>query len=149
MEYCLVVLAAALICVLITLMVIAIRITILYIRYRKWRKFSMPAIGIVGDLTNASSTYDRKGQITSTRYDYALKICCGDQEFEDVYFEVCKSDDAPMTRTGDKINILWSTNDHKYLSLDNFKPECRRITKQTFMFTAEVFLGGLSRNVRR
>ena len=149
MEFLLACLAAVMIGALIDLIIIAIRIGILARRYKKWRKFATPTIGIVGDLKNVTYSYDRRRRASFTRYDYTLKINCGGQEFEDVYFEECQSDDDPITCPGDKINILWSANDHKYLNLDSFKPECQRIAKQTIRFTVSILFRAISRQSRQ
>lgn len=133
---------------IVTLTIIIIRIGILMIRYGKWRKFSVPAVGVVGELKDINCNYDKKGAISSYRYNYAFKIIHGDQEFDDVYSEECIPGNMPITRTGQKINILWLESEHKYINSSSFKKECQKTTKQTVMVTVNILLRGISRFLR-
>ncbi len=134
---------------IVILTIIIIRIGILTIRYRKWQKFSVPAVGVVGELKDVNCNYDKKGAISSYRYNYVLKIIHGDQEFDDIYSEDCTPGNMPITRPGQKINILWLESEHKYINSDSFKNECQKTAKQTVMVTVNILLRGLSRSLRR
>ena len=69
-----------------------VRIVIIIVRYRKWRQFAVPAVGTVGELIDINGIFNRRNTVTSYRYNYALKIICGNQEFDSIYSEVCKPD---------------------------------------------------------
>ena len=97
----------------------------LTIQYRKWCKFAVPSVGIVGELKDITCNYNRKGEISSYRHHYVLKIVHNYTTFSDVYNEDVKPDDEPLTYPGKKINILWSINEHQYLDIDRTKDGIR------------------------
>ena len=148
-DFWLAFLVAIALAAMVNLVIIIVRIFILSIKYKKFRSVSVPATGIVGELKNITSNYNKRGDLCSYSYNYALKITTDNQEIDDIYSEECKPGDPPITCAGDTINSLWSMQDHKYLNLDRFKPECLRIAKQTVTFTVEVFLDTLSRRPYR
>ena len=102
-------------------LVAIIQIIKLTIQYRKWCKFAVPSVGIVGELKDITCNYNRKGEISSYRHHYVLKIVHNYTTFSDVYTEDVKPDDEPLTYPGKKINILWSINEHQYLDVDRTK----------------------------
>ena len=118
------------ICAIVACNIFIVRILIIIIRYKKWCKFAVPAVGTVGELKDVNCIHGRRGQVTSYRYDYAFKIISGDQEFDNIYSENCKPDDMPAIHPGKKINILWSEYDHKYLVVTNTRDEIWQIIKQ-------------------
>lgn len=134
---------------IVVLIIIIIRIGILTIRYRKWRKFSVPAVGVVGELKDVNCNHDKKGEISSYSYNYALKIIHDGQEFDDIYSEECIPGNIPTTRPGQKINILWLESERKYIKSDSFKKECQKTAKQTVMVAENILSRGLSRYLRR
>lgn len=125
---------------IVILVILGIRITIRTLRYMKWRKASIPAIGITGELKNVTSTYDKNGEVSLFCYNYALKIVIDTQEFDDVYSEECRPGDTPTTRPGNKINILWSPSDHKYVQIATTGKEIWRLVKQECAFIVHIAL---------
>ena len=87
-------------------------------KYRKWRNLAVPTVGIVGDLKDVTCNYNRKGDISSYRHHYEIKIVHNCTTFNDVYTEDVYPDDEPLTYHGKKINILWSISDREYLDVD-------------------------------
>ena len=126
--------------VIVILVIFIVRIIILTIRYMKWRKISVPAIGIVGELKNVSCNCDRNDEITSCRYDYTLKIVHGNQEFNDIYSEVCKPGNTPNAHPGKEIHILWSASDHTYLQIAKTGDEIWQVVKKECAFILHVAL---------
>lgn len=110
------------------------RIITLTHKYRKWKKFAVPAVAIVGEMKDITYSYNRKGDISYYHYNYALKIIHGDQEFDDVYSEECEPGNIPITRPGKKINILWSIRERKYLDIDRTKAGIREGIKYACIF---------------
>lgn len=108
------------------LIVSIIQIITLTIKYRKWRKFAVPTVGVVGELKDVTCNYNRKGEISSYRHHYILKIIRNYTTFNDVYTEDVRPDDEPLTYPGKKINILWSITDHQYLDVDKTKAGIRQ-----------------------
>ena len=106
-------------------LVAIIQIIKLTTQYRKWCKFAVPSVGIVGELKDITCNYNRKGEISSYRHHYVLKIVHNYTTFTDVYTEDVKPDDEPLTYPGKKINILWSINEHQYLDVDRTKDGIR------------------------
>ncbi len=134
---------------IVILVIIIVRIGILAIKYVKWRKVAIPTVGTVGELINVTCNYDKTGKISSYRYNYALRVIHDNQEFDNTYTEECEPGILPITRPGQKINILWSASDHKYLNIDGFEGEIKRFSKQTVIFTVKVLLRTLRRGVIR
>lgn len=115
------------------------------IKYRRWRKIAIPTAGIVGELKNVTTNYDRKGRISSFRYNDTFKIIHDSQEFDNVYSEDAKSGTMPITRPGQKINILWSANDHTYFTIDGSSTSLPEDIKQISKFYMSVALRTLRR----
>jgi hypothetical protein len=86
-------------------------------------------VGTVGELIDINGIFNRRNTVTSYRYNYALKIICGNQEFDCIYSEVCKPDSLPLTHPGKTINILWSERDHKYIPYPKTKKELWQVIK--------------------
>lgn len=108
----------------------AIRIVIIAIRYIKWRKVSVPAIGIVGEINDVTCEYNRNGDVCSYSFNYALKIISQGQEYDDIYSEECKPGKTPSTCPGDTLNLLWSIRDHKYLHIAKTGKEIWQVVKR-------------------
>lgn len=98
-----------------------IQIITLATKYRKWRKFAVPTIGIVGELKDVTCNYNRKDEISSYRHHYVFQIIHNHTTFNDVYMEDVKPDDEPLAYPGKEINILWSINEHQYLDVARTK----------------------------
>lgn len=120
-----------------------VRMVIIIVRYRKWRKFAVPAVGTVGEFQDINGIFNRKNTVTSYRYNYALKIICGNQEFDSIYSEVCKPDTLPLTRPGKVINVLWSERDHKYIPYPNTKKELWQVIKHEMSNSAKIALNNV------
>jgi hypothetical protein len=117
-----------------------VRIVIIIVRYRKWRQFAVPAVGTVGELIDINGIFNRRNTVTSYRYNCALKIICGNQEFDSIYSEVCKPDSLPLTPPGKTINILWSECDHKYIPYPKTKKELWQVIKQEYNYSLDTAL---------
>ena len=125
---------------IVILVISVIRITILTVRYLKWRRIGVPAVGIVGEVQNVTYVYNRNDDIIAYQFHYALKIICHGQEFDNVYTEERKPGKAPMNGTGSRINILWSANDHKYLQIAKTGREIWQMVKREAAFILHVAL---------
>ena len=102
-----------------------IQIIKLISKYRKWREFAVPTVGIIGDLKDVTCNYNRKGEISSYRHHYVLKIVHNHTTFNDIYTEDVYPDDEPLAYPGKQINILWSIGDREYLDVDKTKAGIR------------------------
>ena len=126
---------------LIILLVIAsIRFMVTTEKIREWRKFAVPAVGVIGKLKDVNCIYDKYGQSFSYRHNFELKIIYGDQEFESVYSEEVMPDHIPTTHPGQQINILWSARDHKYLQVADTSKEKKKLRKQVFNDSLSLYL---------
>lgn len=126
---------------LIILLVIAsIRFMVTTEKIREWRKFAVPAVGVIGKLKDVNCIYDKYGQSFSYRHNFELKIIYGDQEFESVYSEEVMPDHIPITQPGQRINILWSARDHKYIQSAETPQEERQLIKQLLNDTSRRYL---------
>ena len=121
-------------------MIAFVRFIIITAKIRRWRKFAVPAVGVVGKLKDVNCIYDRYGEIFSYRHNFELKIICGAREFESVYSEEVLPDHIPITRPGQKINILWSERDYKYFPNAKTRSEKRQLIKQILNDTSSRFL---------
>ena len=117
-----------------------IQIITLTKKYRKWRNFAVPTVGIVGDLKDVTCNYNRKGDISSYRHHYALKIVHNYTTFNDVYTEDVYPDDEPLTYPGKKINILWSIRNQEYLDVDKTKARIKEGIKYVGIFAGTPIL---------
>jgi hypothetical protein len=121
-------------------MIAFVRFIIITAKIRRWRKFAVPAVGVVGKLKDVNCIYDRYGEIFSYRHNFELKIICGDREFESVYSEEVMPDHIPITQPGQRINILWSARDHKYIQSAETPQEERQLIKQLLNDTSRRYL---------
>lgn len=124
----------------IVLIFFSVRMMVINEKIREWRNFAAPAVGVVGKLKDVNCIYDRYGEIFSYRHNFELKIICGDREFESVYSEEVLPDHIPITRPGQKINILWSSRDHKYLQVADTPKEKKKLRKQVFNDSLSLYL---------
>lgn len=124
----------------VVLIFFSVRMMVINERIREWRKFAVPAVGVVGKLKDVNCIYDRYGKSFSYRHNFELKIICGDQEFESVYSEEVMPDHIPITQPGQRINILWSARDHKYIQSAETPQEERQLIKQLLNDTSRRYL---------
>ena len=124
----------------VVLIFFSVRMMVINERIREWRKFAVPAVGVVGKLKDVNCIYDRYGKSFSYRHNFELKIICGDQEFESVYSEEVMPDHIPTTHPGQQINILWSARDHKYLQVADTSKEKKKLRKQVFNDSLSLYL---------
>ena len=128
--------------------VFIVRITIRIVRYIRWHKFAVPAVGIVGELINVTTNYDKKRRISSLCYNYDFKIELDGQSFDNIYSENCKPNRTPSTHSGNKINILWSASKQKYLQVARTRKEIAHMLKQECISSVNIaclFIGKPSR----